>query len=192
MPVKHSGNEQIKLRDLALVKASLAGNTRAFAQLMRLYRQRVFIFGKSFFHNDADAEDFVQDVFIKVYTHLSTFQGKSQFSTWLMKIAYTTVLNSVSRKKEYLPISDEENIADFDMTPEERQIRLVTQKAIHEALMELPEKYALCIELYFFYSIPYQEISDITEIPLNTIKSHIFRAKKILREKLEDFYEKSR
>ena len=177
---------------MTLVKASLAGNTRAFAQLMRLYRQRVFIFGKSFFHNDADAEDFVQDVFIKVYTHLSTFQGKSQFSTWLMKIAYTTVLNSVSRKKEYLPISDEENIADFDMTPEERQIRLVTQKAIHEALMELPEKYALCIELYFFYSIPYQEISDITEIPLNTIKSHIFRAKKILREKLEDFYEKSR
>ncbi|MCR5402032.1 MAG: sigma-70 family RNA polymerase sigma factor, partial [Treponema sp.] len=98
------------------------GNSDAFAQLMSLYKQRVFIFGKSFFHNDTDTEDFVQDVFIKVYTHLKSFKGKSQFSTWLMKIAYTTVLTSVQRKKEYLPIADEENIVDFDMTPEEMQI----------------------------------------------------------------------
>ena len=188
----NSKNDRIKIRDFSLVRAARMGNSDAFALLMSLYKQRVFIFGKSFFHNDTDTEDFVQDVFIKVYTHLKSFQGKSQFSTWLMKIAYTTVITSVQRKKEYLPISDEENIVDFSITPEEMQIRKLTQEAIREAIKELPEKYIVSIELYFFYSISYQEISEITDIPLNTVKSNIFRAKKILKNKLEDFYEKGK
>ncbi|MCR5400418.1 MAG: sigma-70 family RNA polymerase sigma factor, partial [Treponema sp.] len=71
-------------------------------------------------------------------------------------------------------------------------IRKLTQEAIREAIKELPEKYAVSIELYFFYSISYQEISEITNIPLNTVKSNIFRAKRILKNKLEDFYEKGK
>ena len=107
-----------------------------------------------------------------------------------MKIAWTTAVNSVKRRKEYLPIADETAILDTDATPEERQILCLTQEAIRQAVSELPEKYAVCIEMYFSYDIPYQEISEITEIPVNTIKSHIFRAKKLLKEKLEDFYGK--
>lgn len=180
----------IKKRDFALVKSAAAGNKASFAKLMSLYKTRVFYFGKSFFHNEADSEDFVQDVFLKVFMNLDSFKGNSQFSTWLMKIAWTTAVNSVKRRKEYLPIADETAILDTDATPEERQIQCLTQEAIRQAVSELPEKYAVCIEMYFSYDIPYQEISEITEIPVNTIKSHIFRAKKLLKEKLEDFYGK--
>lgn len=179
-----------KRRDFNLVKSVLNGNKSSFAKLMSFYKRRVFIFGKSFFHNDSDSEDFVQDVFLKVYLHLDSFKDKSMFSTWLMKIAWTTAINSVQRKKEYLPISDENILLDTDSTPEEKQIRQVTQEAIQQAIKELPEKYAICIDMYFSYDISYQEISEITDFPVNTIKSHIFRAKKILRDKLEGFYGK--
>lgn len=189
--LKSLEREKIKKRDLLLIKSVLAGNKEAFAKLMTFYKNRIFIFGKSFFHNDSDSEDFVQDVFIKVYTHLDSFQGKSMFSTWLMRIAYTTAVNSVNRKKESLNLEDETIIPDDSTNnPEEKQIRKITQSAINEAISELPEQYKICVEMYFYYDISYQEISEITEFPLNTIKSHIFRAKKILKNKLEDYYGK--
>lgn len=181
--------ELIKRRDFSLIKRILAGDDDSFARLMTYYKTKVFIFGKSFFKNETDAEDFVQEVFIKVYTHLHSFKGKSQFSTWLMRIAYTTAINSVNRRKEYLPLSDELIIADqMNISPEEQQIRKITKLAIKEAINELPEKYAVCIDMYFSYNIPYAEISEMTGYPLNTIKSHIFRAKKILKDKLEELH----
>ncbi|MDE5899219.1 MAG: RNA polymerase sigma factor [Treponemataceae bacterium] len=180
----------LKRRDNALVKSVLAGNKAAFARLMGFYKQRVFQFGRSFFHNDADSDDFVQDVFIKVYLHLASFEGRSLFSTWLMRIAYTTAVNAASRRKEYLPIADESALPSGGSSPEEEEIRRITQEAIRAAVRTLPEKYAVCIEMYFYYDIPYMEISEITGIPVNTIKSHIFRAKKLLKERLEEVYEK--
>jgi RNA polymerase sigma-70 factor (ECF subfamily) len=171
-------------RDTLLIRSTLSGNKNAFAKLMSCYRRRVFALGMSFFRNEADSDDFVQDVFIKAYTHLSSFRFNSLFSTWLMRIAYNTALNSVNRRKEYLPLADEGILVSEEDTPEERQIRLATKDAIREAMNELPEKYAVCLDMYFSYDIPYQEISEITGFPVNTIKSHIFRAKKLLREKL--------
>lgn len=176
----------ISKRDQFLIKSILNGNKNLFALLMKFYKQRVYSLGMSFFKNEHDTEDFVQDVFIKAYTKLDTFQNKSLFSTWLLRIAYTTALNSVNRRKEYLPITDENNIVAVEETPEEKELRKITQLAIREAISELPEKYAVCLDMYFSYDIPYAEISEITGFPLNTIKSHIFRAKQILKKKLED------
>lgn len=176
----------ISKRDQFLIKSILNGNKNLFALLMKFYKQKVYSLGMSFFKNEHDTEDFVQDVFIKAYTKLDTFQNKSLFSTWLLRIAYTTALNSVNRRKEYLPITDENNIVAVEETPEEKELRKITQLAIREAISELPEKYAVCLDMYFSYDIPYAEISEITGFPLNTIKSHIFRAKQILKKKLED------
>lgn len=179
-------NELVRFRDFLLVKSARGGDGKAFAKLMSFYKNRVYMFGMGFFRNEADSDDFVQDVFIKVYTHLASFKGNSMFSTWLMRIAYTTAVNSVKRRKEYLPLADEELLISGDLTPEDREIRKATADAIHEAVKGLPEKYSLCLDLYFSYDIPYQEISEMTDLPVNTIKSHIFRAKKLLRKKLEE------
>ncbi|HAH63006.1 MAG TPA: RNA polymerase subunit sigma-24 [Treponema sp.] len=176
----------IEKRDSHLVKSTLKGDKNAFAQLMSFHKQRIFALGMSFFKNDADADDFVQDVFIKAYTHLASFKGNSLFSTWLMRIAYNTAINAVNRRKEYLPLSDEEIIVSTDCSPEEHQMRQAAKDAVRDAMKELPEKYAVCLDMYFSYDIPYQEICEITGFPVNTIKSHIFRAKKILRKKLEE------
>lgn len=172
-------------RDAILVKKTLKGDSQAFSQLMRLYRQRIEALGMSFFKNETDTEDFIQDVFIRVYTKLSTFQGTAAFSTWITRIAYNIAINAINRRKEYTSIADETTLPDQGLTPEEKEIRNITIEAVRLAVKELPERYGVCLDMYFFYDMSYQEISDITGFPVNTIKSHIFRAKKILREKLE-------
>lgn len=179
----------IRRRDNALIKSSLSGNQKAFSKLITLYRNRVMSLGMSFFKNETDSEDFVQEVFIKAYTNLSRFRGESSFSTWLTTIAYNTAINAKNRRKEYLPISDEESIEDKNLSPEKNHIRKITVLAVREAVKNLSENEAVCIELYFFYDNSHAEISEITGLPINTIKSHIFRAKKILREKLRGYYE---
>ena len=177
----------LKKRDKKLIKEILSGNKDAFSTLIDSYKKRITAMGISFFRNDVDVEDFTQEVFIKAYTNLSSFRGDSLFSTWLTRIAYTTALNSVSRNKQYESIADETLIPALNDTPEDCAIKKATRQAVKEAVTSLPEKYAVCIDLYFFYDAQYEEIARITDLPVNTIKSHIFRAKKILKQKLEDF-----
>ena len=173
-------NEQI------LVRSAIGGSEDAFAELIRLHHRRVTALGMSFFKNQTDTEDFVQDVFIKAYTKLNTFRGDSLFSTWLTRIAYTTAMNSIKRRKEYLPLADENILCDPDWTPEEKELRRITMEVVRESVKELPEKLALCMDLYFFYDMSYVEICKVTEMPMNTVKSNIFRAKKLLHEKLSE------
>jgi RNA polymerase sigma-70 factor (ECF subfamily) len=150
------------------------------------YKHRVHVFGMGFFKNETDTDDFVQEVFIKVYTKLSTFRGDSLFSTWLMRIAYNTAVNSVNRRKEYASLSDDFDIEDSGLTPEQNELKKATMLAVREAIKELPERYGICLDMYFFYDMTYNEISEVVDLPVNTIKSHIFRAKKILKDKLQE------
>ena len=171
-------------RDSELVKTTLEGDSKSFARLMTLYKKRVMALGMSFFKNTADTEDFVQEVFLKAYTKLNTFRGESMFSTWLARIAYNTAINSINRRNEYVPLADESLLENPADTPEEAQIRRITAEVIRESVKELPEQYRICLDMYFFYDLSHAEISTITGLPVNTIKSHIFRAKQILRDKL--------
>jgi len=142
--------------------------------------------GMSFFRNAEDALDFTQEVFLKTYRNLSRFEGRSRFSTWLYKIAYNTAVNNITRKKTYHSLAEDEIASDVD-TPERKLLRDLARDAVLEAIRELPERFRVCVDLFFFYERSYQEIEAITGYPVNTIKSHVFRAKKILRGKLEGF-----
>jgi RNA polymerase sigma-70 factor (ECF subfamily) len=177
-----------KNRDEALVRQAAAGDASAFERLVRRYQRRVAALGRGFFRNAADAEDFVQDVFVKLHRKLASFRGESRFSTWLTRIAYNTAINAVNRRKEYATLADEDALCDGGRGPEEQQIRRITAEAVRESVRELPPRYALCVDLYFFHDLPYKEISAATALPVNTIKSHIFRAKKLLRDKLAAYY----
>jgi RNA polymerase sigma-70 factor (ECF subfamily) len=139
-----------------------------------------------FFRNRDDASDFTQEVFLKVFRNLTRFEGRSRFSTWLYKIAYNTAVNSVTRKKDYRSLAENEAAAEVD-NPEQKMLRETARQAVLEAVAMLPERYRVCVDLFFFYGRSYQEIEAITGFPVNTIKSHVFRAKKLLREKLRDY-----
>jgi len=175
--------------DHLIVSQIVSGQKDLFRLLVRRYERTIFGMGISFFRNREDASDFTQDVFLKVYRSLSRFEGRSRFSTWLYKIAYNTAVNEVNRKKEYKSLAEEDSnlLVSTNETPERILIRKASKQAILEALEGLPERYRLCVDMFFFYEQSYQEIEVITGIPVNTIKSHVFRAKKLLRDKLEAF-----
>jgi len=172
--------------DHLIVDQIVAGQKDLFRLLVRRYQRPVHGMGMGFFRNAEDASDFTQEVFLKVYRNLSRFEGRSRFSTWLYKIAYNTAINGINQRKEYQSLA-EENIAveaGDNETPERILIRNAARDAILASLGELPQRYRICIDLFFFYGCSYQEIEAITGFPVNTIKSHVFRAKKLLREKL--------
>ncbi len=168
-----------------LVRETLAGNQSSFALLAKKYRKRIFGLGYSFFRNADDAEDFVQDVLVKLYVSLASFRGESLFSTWLMRVAYNTAINSVKRRHEYVSLAEDFDVVDPAENPEEEQLREQSREAIRNAVADLPDRYKACVDMFFFYDMPYADIGEVTGLPVNTIKSHVFRAKKILKERLE-------
>jgi len=172
--------------DRAIAAQIVSGQKELFRLFIKKYERPVYGMGMSFFHNSEDASDFTQEVFLKTFRNLSRFEGRSRFSTWLYKIAYNTAINSVTRKKEYHSLVEDENVPDND-TPERKLLRGLAQDAILEAITDLPERFRICVDLFFFYDRSYQEIEAITGYPVNTIKSHVFRAKKILRGKLAGY-----
>jgi len=172
--------------DYEVCEAVLNGNTQAFAILASKYQKRVSMLGLSFFDNTDDCEDFVQDVMLKAYSALGTFRAEAPFVTWLMRIAYNTAINSVKKRRSYTSLADGTEIEYRGDNPEEKHLNECIILSVREAVNSLPDSYRICIDLYFFYDMSYTDIAAVTELPLNTIKSHIFRAKKILREYLKE------
>ena len=177
--------------DHLIVSQVVSGQKDLFRLLVRQHEKAVYGMGLSFFRNKEDASDFTQEVFLKAYRSLSHFEGRSRFSTWLYKIAYNTALNEVNRRKEYISLAeeDENKLVNSNDTPERITLRNAVKKAVRAAIAELPERFRICIDLFYFYDRSYQEIEAITGIPVNTIKSHVFRSKIILRERLENLVE---
>ncbi|MDR0321831.1 MAG: sigma-70 family RNA polymerase sigma factor [Treponema sp.] len=182
--------DEAEYNDQLIVSQIVSGQKDLFRLLVQQHEKAVYGMGLSFFRNSEDACDFTQDVFLKAYRSLSRFEGRSRFSTWLYKIAYNTALNEVNRRKEYHSLAEEDadKLAGGD-TPEGRALRNAAKEAVRTAVEELPERFRICVDLFFFYDRSYQEIEAITGFPVNTIKSHVFRAKILLREKLEGFVE---
>jgi RNA polymerase sigma-70 factor (ECF subfamily) len=169
--------------DISVIEQILSGQAELFGLLIERYQKAVFSMGMSFFHNREDASDFSQDVFLKVFRNLAQFQGRARFSTWLYRVAYNTGINGVKHREDYRSLAEEEEFPDFE-TPDKGAILGAAKEAVKEAVAALPERYRICVDLFFFYDRSYQEIEAITGYPVNTIKSHVFRAKKLLQESL--------
>ncbi|MDR2149478.1 MAG: sigma-70 family RNA polymerase sigma factor [Spirochaetaceae bacterium] len=174
--------------DQWIVSQIVSGKPELFRYIIKRYEKAVCALGMGFFRNTCDAADFTQDVFLKVFRSLASFEGRSRFSTWLYKVAYTTAINRKQRTKEYQTLADENSVI-AEGTPEREAMRQAIRSAVQEAVADLPERYRVCIDLFFFYDRSYQEIEEITGFPVNTIKSHVLRAKKLLRKKLEGLVE---
>jgi len=182
-----TGDVRTDFDDQLIVSQIAAGQKDLFRLLVRQHEKAVYGMGLNFFRNPQDASDFTQEVFLKAYRSLSGFEGRSRFSTWLYKIAYNTAINEVNRRKEYHSLAEEDAdkyVISGD-TPERAVLRNAAKEAVQAAVKELPERFRVCVDLFFFYDRSFKEIEAITGIPVNTIKSHVYRAKILLREKLK-------
>ncbi|MBU0929436.1 MAG: sigma-70 family RNA polymerase sigma factor [Spirochaetes bacterium] len=169
--------------DEDIIARVLDGDTEAFSLLVRRYQPRMLRLGYGFWKDPDAAEDFAQDVFVKAFVGLAGFKGRSSFSTWLTRIAYNAGINAKRKAGRYEPL-EAEPVDSRSLSPEDAHIRAETAAALRRAMAELPEKYAVCLDLYFGEGMKYEDICQATGFPVNTIKSHVFRAKRDLRKAL--------
>lgn len=171
-----------------IISRVLHKDLRAFEILVKQYERLVFHVVGRLVHNYGDTQDICQEVFIKVHKNLGSFEFKSKLSTWIAKIAYLTAINYL---KKYRNSGEDEVSEDMDKLhftnehPESVLEKKDTAAYVNMLIDQLPEQYRIVLTLYHLNEFSYQEIEDITEMPEGTIKSYLFRGRKLLKEKLE-------
>ncbi|HWD88152.1 MAG TPA: sigma-70 family RNA polymerase sigma factor [Mucilaginibacter sp.] len=166
----------------------LNGDMRAFELLVKQYEKLVFYVIHRLVKDRHAAEDISQEVFIKVHKSLVRFSFQSKLSTWIAKIAYLTAINYVrkyNRDKASEYPDDLENYHFTIDTPEQLLTKRDTANYVEQLIMQLPEKYRTVLTLYHLNEFSGPEIEEITGMPEGTVKNYLFRARKLLKEKLE-------
>ena len=141
-----------------------------------------------------DREEICQDVFMKVYQKLPDFNFQSKLSTWIATIAYRHSLNHLKKKKkiftsdldEDLVYRQESDLIDYK-TPELLFSQQDTKSLIHRLIEKLPVQYKIVLTLFHLDEMSYPEIVEITGMPEGTVKNYLFRARKLLKEKLKNY-----
>jgi len=186
--------ESQETRDRLLVKNSLA-NSENFKLLISEYQGKFaqYIRRRASVSKE-DIEDLLQDIFIKIYLNLHGFDQSLKFSSWAYRIAHNEIISWYRKKKIRPQINfedyEEENLVNYfkeDTDLEKSFDREVIKKHIKEAIEKLDERYREIIILRFLEEKEYEEISDILQIPLGTVSTLIYRGKKELQKKLEQY-----
>jgi RNA polymerase sigma-70 factor (ECF subfamily) len=171
--------------DNLLVRRVLQGEVEAYGTIVARHQARVFYLGLKFLRRSEDAEDFAQEVFIRAYQKLLSFQGNVPFAAWLYRIAYNLAVNKYHLKKRQVQaVNTVELLPDSSFSPEHHLLAEELAEWVRKTLHKIPEIYDLLIRMHFFEGQSYPEISKALEMPVNTIKSYIFRAKAMLRRRL--------
>jgi len=187
---------QLEQDDTHLVKASQQGDQDAFASLMQKHQRRVFNMALRMLQDYAEASEITQEAFLAAWMGLPSFRGEARFATWLYRIAYNCALKQLERRKRerYLraAIEAEQILEEVNKQKQaEDSLELRAQQAIvREQLEKLPTKYRIVLTLRHLHEMTYEEMADILTIPIGTIKTHLFRARHLLKERLlaQPFY----
>lgn len=184
------------LEDDVLVKKAIGGNEGAYKKLVDKYRRALFFHILKMVKDREQVEDLVQEAFVKAFDNLNSYNTNYAFSTWLYRIATNHTIDYLRKKKlKTLSIDSPMKTKDGEMEmqlPDESArtdrdiIQKQRQKIVQEAIESLPEKYRKVIQLRHMEEKSYQEIADILDSPLGTVKAHIFRARELLYKELKD------
>lgn len=188
-----------QLTDQDVVARARAGSERAYRELIRRYERPVFSLIYRLVRDREKSEDLAQDTFIKVLNHIDRYKPEFKFSSWIFKIAHNTALDDI-RKKEIPTLSLQGSphekdpaeaaahaptVTSDEPTPEEFVEGRELGGRIEAAIGELREEYRTAIVLRHIEGRPYEEIAEIMDVPLGTVKTYIHRARLELRERLE-------
>ena len=186
-------NKITELRGQNCLKLVLSGNHEAFREFIELYEKLVFSIAGKLVDNPDDLNDLCQDIFIKVYQSLNQFRNGCKISTWIGKITYHFCLNYLRKKKnlttdcmnEYMLNRQMSQLSPPDRLAETGDISLRLKQEINR----LPVQFRVALTLYHLEDLTYQEIAEIMALPEGTVKSHLFRARQLLKKRLLEKYE---
>jgi RNA polymerase sigma factor (sigma-70 family) len=176
------------LNEVDLVNLAINGNIRAFEHLVQKYEKLVFSILNKLLENKEDIEDVSQEVFIKVHKNLKSFQFQSKLSTWIARIAYLTALTYIKKNNRLNSINYTNDLSNFYFTNENPESIAASKDItnyVRYLIDQMPFQYKTVLTLYHINEFSYQEIEDVTGMPEGTVKGYLFRARKLLKEKIE-------
>lgn len=180
--------------DQVLIRKSLRGDRKAFEELMRKYEKRIFGFVVRMVRNEETAVDLTQDFFIKIYTVLDKYNFEYKFSTWAYRICYNLVIDHIRKHQAQVESLDDDSVSPRDLLASENVnredgfralSRQETRDYVWRVVDGIPLKFRELILLRYIQDLKYEEIADITSLPVGTVKNRIFKAKEILKQEME-------
>jgi RNA polymerase sigma-70 factor (ECF subfamily) len=171
--------------DLELIREFKDGNEKAFNVLVLRYQEKIYWVVRRLLPDHDEADDVVQDIFVKVYRSLNSFKGDSSFYTWLYRIAVNLSLNEIRRKKTRKTFAFDDSVTQYEsdeILPLERMEREERTRLIKEAIDRLPEKQKKVFVLRYYEELPYEEISKILKTSVGGLKANYFHAVKKIAE----------
>ena len=184
-----------------LVAKAKAGDMDAFSTLVKHYDRRVFRMAKQITQNDDDAEDVLQESFLKAYSHLDDFQGNSKFYTWLVRIAVNEALMKLRRRRSDKTVPLDEpidtgedavarEIAVWEDNPEDTYSREELAQILDEAVQSLKPAYRTVFVLRDIEELSIEETAEALDLSISAVKSRLLRARLQLREKLTRLFKR--
>lgn len=169
-----------------LIRQTLGGNQQAFAELMQRYTGAAYSLAYRMLGNSHDAEDAVQEIFLRAYTHLASYDQERRFSTWLLSIASNYCVDRLRRKRfAWLTLDDVAfTLPSRERGPESSALANESRAAVQRALLKLPENYRLVTVLRYWHDLSYAEIAQVTNLTESTIKTRLHRARHMLMQAL--------
>ncbi|OEF98464.1 RNA polymerase sigma factor [Desulfuribacillus alkaliarsenatis] len=166
------------------------GNRDALIKILKSAENDIYKTAYYLTKNEADAKDLTQDALLRVYQKFATYQGQASIKVWAQRITTNIFLDSIRKKKAQLFSLDDNEayqyIPDEGSSVEEQVEEQLKSQEIRTAVTKLPEQYKVVIVLRYLQDMTYKEISQILEIPENTVKTHLFRARKLLKDMMHN------
>jgi len=167
-----------------------SGQSVLFSTLVKRYEEKMKRYARKFLSDDDDKKDIVQEIFIKAYVNIKSFDTKRKFSSWLYRIAHNELVNNLKKKnKSFLPLFDLDTFSPhyyFNNDKANENIdRKNTMELIDKCFDELNAKYKEPVVLYYLENLSYKEIADVMSIPVSTVGIRIKRAKKMMKSIFE-------
>ncbi len=169
--------------DATSIAATLEGRSEAFGTLVERYDRAVYNLCLRTLRDAEEAKDATQEAFFKAFRALRTFRPGAKFSTWIFSIAYHACCDRLQRRKRFAD-AELPDRADAGPGPDAIAERHDEARALRAAIDGLPEKYRAVITLYHLQGRQYDEIAEVLGLPMGTVKTHLFRAKDLLRRRL--------
>jgi RNA polymerase sigma-70 factor (ECF subfamily) len=191
----------IEIEEAEQIEKARGGDARAFGDLIGKYERKIFRLAQHITQNREDAEDVLQETFLKAYEHLAQFQGNSKFYTWIVRIAVNQALMKLRKRKSDKTVSMDEGIdtgedvvvreiAAWDEDPEQRYSREELNEILTAAVDSLAPAYRTVFVLRDVEDLSTEETAEALELSIPAVKSRLLRARLQLREKLTKFFKR--
>ena len=175
--------------DGTIVQEVLAGNKRAFGELVDRHKEKAMTLAMRMLRNREDAEEAIQDAFVRAFNALPRFEWKSSFPTWFYRIVYNVCATQLSRRGEgfHTPIDTREDedalsLPSAELPPDIRYESVEFEQIVLKEIEKLPLAYSSVCTLFFVQDMSYDQIVEVTGMPLGTVKVRLFRGRIMLRE----------